>query len=542
MSTTLLSSFPLPRNNPKIHVQLPVSQDELDASQFARLASQHHNSEYNRIKFGPQGCPVRYIPLSIHLPDQFKELLIRQMECKEPQSWWPCITDNLEPLKNHPVIVLGPCGAPNPINVQKELSTAIAESLSTRIPRPPPRRSRQLKTSATHPINISSLIPPELLPLISSHLLMSFTPPTIFETNPSFRLDRLALSHQQPYPRSHPVPSAPPLPVPFVIGHLRTRSSVTEALQAAINSTINSPACPPLICTNTNPPSVSALPRSNPKPPHPVMPASSNLCPPKHPRSAPPTVSEFIFAKVDRLDEKICSHAPVHAGPAPNTSPLTPFLIGNMFLSSCPGKKVRLQGPTRGRTGVCRDLAMDMQRIKELGVGCIVCCLDNAELEFLGAPWLNYSSAAKTAGIDILRIPIPEGLAPPTPAVLDARLAELIDRYTLHGVPVLVHCRGGVGRAGVFACCWVAKLGLCGWWDAAMGETALGFVESVIGLVRRRRSVKAVETYEQVKFLVEYMQYLDERQNKEGPDMMYIDDTQLFYEGALAWEATYITI
>ena len=46
--------------------------------------------------------------------------------------------------------------------------------------------------------------------------------------------------------------------------------------------------------------------------------------------------------------------------------------IGNLLLSSCPGKKVRLEGPVRGRATICRDLKLDLQRIKEMGVGCIV--------------------------------------------------------------------------------------------------------------------------------------------------------------------------
>lgn len=112
---------------------------------------------------------------------------------------------------------------------------------------------------------------------------------------------------------------------------------------------------------------------------------------------------------------------------------------------------------------------------------------------------------------------------------------------------MLVHCRGGVGRAGVVACCWIIKLGLCGWIEtdaelsptssllsssvsapkclsgpgtSPIGEThghtkagvsrynTVHFVERVIAVVRRRRSIKAVETYEQVKFLVDFVEYL----------------------------------
>ena len=125
------------------------------------------------------------------------------------------------------------------------------------------------------------------------------------------------------------------------------------------------------------------------------------------------------------------------------------------------------------------------------------------------------------------RIPTPEGLAPLTPASLDTQLTKVINTYTLSGIPVLVHCRGGVGRAGVIACCWLIRLGLCGWLtsskpvlsssnneqpeaNATTGletETAQ-FVESVIAVVRRRRSMKAIETYEQVRFLVDFVEYL----------------------------------
>ena len=126
------------------------------------------------------------------------------------------------------------------------------------------------------------------------------------------------------------------------------------------------------------------------------------------------------------------------------------------------------------------------------------------------------------------RLPIPEGLPPADPATLDAHLCKLIDSYTLRGLPVLVHCRGGVGRAGIIACCWMLKLGLCGWLDTADFQQAddtsggvppetMRLVERLIGVVRRRRSPKAIETYEQVKFLVDYVEFLRERALSERP-------------------------
>ena len=64
------------------------------------------------------------------------------------------------------------------------------------------------------------------------------------------------------------------------------------------------------------------------------------------------------------------------------------------------------------------------------------------------------------------------------------------------------------------------KLGLCGWasntevyhpeaaHEGWVRRDTLEQVERVIGIVRRRRSLKAIETYEQVKFLVGYVDYL----------------------------------
>lgn len=178
---------------------------------------------------------------------------------------------------------------------------------------------------------------------------------------------------------------------------------------------------------------------------------------------------------------------------------------------------------------MCRDLDTDLKRIKGLGVGCIVCCLDDAELEFLGVPWPAYEECARNNQMDVLRLPTPEGLAPLTPASLDTHLTDLINIFTLRGVPVLIHCRGGVGRAGVVACCWLIKLGLCEWVEpdgkrmpctapsndsdsvSPARKDTIRFVEKIIAVVRKRRSMKAVETYEQVSFLVDFVEYLKER-------------------------------
>lgn len=162
---------------------------------------------------------------------------------------------------------------------------------------------------------------------------------------------------------------------------------------------------------------------------------------------------------------------------------------------------MRLTGPVRGRSGVCRDLDTDLARIKSAGVDLIVNCLDDEELEFLGAPWPQYHKAARRLSLDVLRLPTPEGLAPALhPATLDA----LVARYTMQGRSILVHCRGGVGRASVVGICWLIRVGLLG----SLLRPAHEIVSSAINFVRAHRSPKAIETYEQVKFLVEYVEHL----------------------------------
>lgn len=56
----------------------------------------------------------------------------------------------------------------------------------------------------------------------------------------------------------------------------------------------------------------------------------------------------------------------------PRNGTRQPTRLGNLLLSSCPGKRLRMDGPIKGRGPVCRDLRADMRRIKGEGVGAIV--------------------------------------------------------------------------------------------------------------------------------------------------------------------------
>ncbi|KAF8270249.1 protein-tyrosine phosphatase-like protein [Lactarius quietus] len=552
------------------------------AVQLMHLASQFHGSDYSCAKFGAGGSAITYIPLSINLPDHFRQLKERQAFYADTEAWWLCdptpqklhsadaatpgFTPPLHSHPSHPVTFVQ--ASPN---LQHELQSAIDTPLIPsawlygELPLP--------KTSDTHPISVSAVIPQELLSSISLHIsLADSSSPTIFNVHPAFSLHRLTstpaplltsppnvsgLPHcDRPMPTVRPVGKAPlPLSAASSRAHLQvwSRVSMKSALQSAIASNIHQPVqssisiptdaaaprLPPLAfgsidligeifstshidldingspitgpqvrhdrtlsvpSTNSQPVSASSslgLHYLQNKRPHP----NSTLYPPHGIARRP---------KLAHLGSRLVSHPVISSDSPQPTSPA----LGNLYLSSCPGKK----GPVRGRGAVCRDLEQDLRRIKALGVGCIVCCLDDEELNFLGAPWPEYSQAARDLGLDILRIPIPEGLAPASLELFDTHLTRLISVYTLSGVPVLAHCRGGVGRAGLVACCWMLKLGLCGWVSTSdspdvgdegqVRRDTLEQVEKVIGVVRRRRSLKAIETYEQVKFLVGFVDYL----------------------------------
>ncbi|KAA1474245.1 phosphatases II [Dentipellis sp. KUC8613] len=591
-------AFPRPtsiRASTYVSAPHPLTSEQRLAVQLIHLASQFHASAYSLAKFGVRGAAMTYVPMSLHVPEYFQQLQARQALSSQEKAWWlydrkVMPRDELvqDASLSTPVVTFTRLAT----DLQTEITAAIEAPLAA-APRPFQGQA-QRKTSESHPINISTIVPTELLATISLHLTLSQqASPTMFDIHPAFSLDRITSIPSTPahLPPPPPVPTEalPPPPTseytssdfqPSAVSQfLWNRSSMKQALQSALASDIKTHTATPAPTLQRGAgafsiPSIPPLQLPNCDILGEVLASAddSSIGLPqsvlgKHERaySAPPAMFKAIIAEAISVKRQAQNDANGGNFPTPvlkrslvsrnisvgpegqatrprlvqfstqirvsslQEKPVLPSLssnppvLGNLFLSSCPGKKVRLNGPVHGRGPVCRDLRQDLQRMKALGVGCIVCCLDNEELDFLGAPWPEYSQAAQDLGLDVLRIPMPEGLAPASPAAFDAHLTRLITAYTLGGTHVLVHCRGGVGRAGLVACCWMLKLGLCAWpaVDADSASVGMGagevrretlvLVERVIGIVRRRRSLKAIETYEQVKFLVGYVEYLREQ-------------------------------
>lgn len=151
--------------------------------------------------------------------------------------------------------------------------------------------------------------------------------------------------------------------------------------------------------------------------------------------------------------------------------------IGRLGLTFCPGKK----GPSVFGLPWNRDLKADLDQIAAWGAATVVTLLEDHEFEALSVG--NLGEKVQTRGLEWYHFPIPDVSVPSPEAMkhwprLSAHLHSLLD----DGGDVLVHCRGGRGRAGTVAALLLVERG----WSAA----------DAIAEIRRVRQ-GAIETHEQ---------------------------------------------
>ncbi len=154
---------------------------------------------------------------------------------------------------------------------------------------------------------------------------------------------------------------------------------------------------------------------------------------------------------------------------------------GRLGLTFAPGKK----GASVLQRGVVhdRDMAGDFMTLAREGVQVIAPLIEDHEYELLGM--VGYPEEAGRQGMAVVPCPIPDGHAPGDPAQFATFIDELMNAL-LGGQSVVVHCRGGLGRAGLTAACLLVQAGL---------EPG-----AAIALVRQTRP-GAVETAEQEAFV-----------------------------------------
>lgn len=98
-----------------------------------------------------------------------------------------------------------------------------------------------------------------------------------------------------------------------------------------------------------------------------------------------------------------------------------------------------------------RNLLQDLQHLKEQhGVTCVLCLLNTAELRSFGLR--DYEAGIQKAGLRLLTFPIIE-MAAPVCINATHTIIKQTTELVAQGHHVAVHCRGGVGRAGMVAAC-----------------------------------------------------------------------------------------
>jgi ADP-ribosyl-[dinitrogen reductase] hydrolase len=133
-----------------------------------------------------------------------------------------------------------------------------------------------------------------------------------------------------------------------------------------------------------------------------------------------------------------------------------------------------------------RDLATDLDRIADWGANLVLTLLEDHEMAPLRIP--NLGREVLRRKMEWVHLPIPDVSAPA--ADFDEKWPTQSERLRkmLHdGANIVIHCRGGIGRAGMIAARLLVELG-----DAP---------DVAIAKVRAARHPKAVETLEQERWV-----------------------------------------
>jgi protein-tyrosine phosphatase len=134
--------------------------------------------------------------------------------------------------------------------------------------------------------------------------------------------------------------------------------------------------------------------------------------------------------------------------------PCHPHAPGVIGITFCPGKR----GDSVYGAPWARDLALDLDAIAAWGADMMLTLVEAHELRHLGVPHLGEAVARR--GVPWHHLPIRDLQAPDREFMATARDPLRSALTTLRaGGKVLVHCRGGLGRAGTVAASLLIELG-----------------------------------------------------------------------------------
>ncbi len=128
---------------------------------------------------------------------------------------------------------------------------------------------------------------------------------------------------------------------------------------------------------------------------------------------------------------------------------------GRIGITFCPGKH-----DCAASTGAwARDLSVDLDAIATWGARLVLTLVEPAELAFLKAPHLG--AEVRKRGLDWRHLPIADYSVPSESFEKEWETHGREIRALLRsGGDVVVHCRGGLGRAGMIAARLLVELGM----------------------------------------------------------------------------------
>lgn len=157
---------------------------------------------------------------------------------------------------------------------------------------------------------------------------------------------------------------------------------------------------------------------------------------------------------------------------------------GRLGMTMAPGK----EDPRGSTASWKRDMAADVKVLADLRCTRLVSLVEATELVRLKMESLVPSCEAY--GIEVNRFPIVDDRVPlPEEESAWGALVTDVYRDILHGKTVVVHCRGGLGRAGTFAACVLRMVG----WNGP----------EAIGLIRASRA-RTIQTRSQEDFIARF--------------------------------------
>ena len=179
------------------------------------------------------------------------------------------------------------------------------------------------------------------------------------------------------------------------------------------------------------------------------------------------------------MTEKTSQNSPLDVGWLNIQTP------GKIGLTMAPGRQQR--GAFTG-TNWCRDLDADLSHlVKTHHANVIVCMLEDHELAAFGIA--DYEAALRQYGLTLHRLPIVDGGLPSSLAPV-LELLSAIHQHAQAGRNVVIHCAGGLGRAGTIGGCYLRWRGR--------------EVDDVFSTLKRARGPRCPENQRQRAFIADF--------------------------------------